>query len=161
MSKNIDPYLTKYELLFLGDFNVGVEDSSVKNFYSSFNLASMIKKPTCFKNPDKRSCINLILTNCSRSFQNSCIIETGLSNFHKLVVTVMKTNHKKSQPKIITYRSYKYFINDSFREALLHTECNGSNYDGNFKDFTSPWNIILNEQAPQQKRMYEVINHLS
>ena len=73
----------------------------------------------------------------------------------------MKTNHKKSQPKIITYRSYKYFINDSFREALLHTECNGSNCDGNFKDFTSPWNIILNEQAPQQKRMYEVINHLS
>ena len=108
----------------------------VKNFCSSFNLTSMINKPTCFKNPDKPSCIDLILTNCPRSFQNSCVIETGLSDFHKLVVTVMKTTYKKSQPKIITYRSYKYFNNDSFREALLQIECNGNNCDENFKDFT-------------------------
>ena len=45
-SKNIDLYLTKYDqLLFLGYFNAGVEDSSVKNFSSSFNLTSMINKP--------------------------------------------------------------------------------------------------------------------
>ena len=125
----------------------------VKNFCSSFNLTSMINKPTCFKNPDKPSCIDLILTNCPRSFQNSCVIETGLSDFHKLVVTVMKTTYKKSQPKIITYRSYKYFNNDSFREALLQIECNGNNCDENFKDFTSSYSIILNEQAPQKKNM--------
>ena len=154
MSKNIDLYLTKYDqLLFLGDFNVGVENSSVKNFFSSFNLTSMKNKPTCFKNPDKLSCVDLILTNCPRSFQNSCVIETGLSDFHKLIVTVMKTTYKKSQPKIITYRSYKYFNNDSFREALLQIECNGNNCDENFKDFTSSCNIILNEQAPRKKSM--------
>ena len=94
MSKNIDLYLTKYDqLLFLGDFNAGVEDSSVKNFCSSFNLTSMINKLTCFKNPDRPSCIDLILTNCPRSFQNGCAIETGLSDFHKLVVTVMRTTY--------------------------------------------------------------------
>ena len=97
----------------------------------------MIYKPTCFENPDKPSCIDLILTNCLRSFQNSCAIEPGLSDFHKLVVTVMKTTYKKSQPKIITYRSYKYFNNDSFREALLQIECNRNNCHENFKDFTS------------------------
>ena len=33
LSKNTDLYLTKYDqLLFLGDFNAGVEDSSVKIF---------------------------------------------------------------------------------------------------------------------------------
>ena len=68
-----------------------------------FDLTSMINKPTCFKNPDKPSCIDLILTNCTRRFQNSCVIETGLSDVHKLVVTVMRTTYKKSQPKIITY----------------------------------------------------------
>ena len=92
MSQNIELYLTKYDqILFLGDLNAGVEDSSVKNFCSSFNLTSMIIKPTCFKNPDKPSFF--------QSFQNFCFIETGLSDFHKLAVTVMKTTYKKSQPK--------------------------------------------------------------
>ena len=63
----------------------------------------------------------------------------------------MKTTYKKSQPKIITYRSYKYFNNDSFRESLLQIECNGNNCDENFQDFTSSYNIILNGQAPQKK----------
>ena len=67
----------------------------------------MINRPTCFKNPEKLS--YLILTSFSRSFQNSCAIERGLSDFHKLVVTVMKTTYKKSQPKLINYCSYKYF----------------------------------------------------
>ena len=64
LSESTDLYLTKYDqLLFLGDFNAGVEDSSVKIFCSSFNLTRMIKKPTCFKNPEKPSCIDLFLTN--------------------------------------------------------------------------------------------------
>ena len=70
LSKSTDLYLTKYDqLMFLGDFNAGVEDSANKNFSSSYNLTSMLNKPTCFKNPDKPSCIDLILTNCPRSFK--------------------------------------------------------------------------------------------
>ena len=90
-----------------------------------------------FKNPNNPSCIDLILTNCSRSFQNSGVIETGLSDFHKLVVTVMKTTFKKSKPKIITYRSYKSFSNDRFREALQQIECNENNCDSRFGNFIS------------------------
>ena len=154
LSKNIDLYLTKYEqLLFLGDFNAGVEDSSVKNFCSSYNLTSMVYRSTCFKNPEKSSCIDLILTNVPRSFQNSCAIDTGLPDFHNLVVTVMKTTYKKSQPKIINYRSYKYFNNESFREELIQIEANGNNCDESFKNFTSSCNVILNKHAPQKKSM--------
>ena len=83
LSKNIDIYTTKYDnLLFLGDFNAGLEDASIKNFCLAYSLTSMINKPTCYKNPEKSSCIDLILTNCPRSFQNSCVIETGLSDFY-------------------------------------------------------------------------------
>ena len=39
----------------------------------------MINKPTCYKNPNKPTCIDLILTNCVGCFQNSCVVETGLS----------------------------------------------------------------------------------
>ena len=68
LSKSIDVFTSKYDnLLFLGDFNAGVEETSVKNVFRSYNLTSLINKPTCYKNPDRPSCIDLILTNCPRS----------------------------------------------------------------------------------------------
>ena len=116
LSKCADIYTSKYEnLIFLGDFNAGVEDTGIKIFCISYNLTSMVNKATCFKNPDKPTCIDLILTNCPGSFQSSCVAETGLSDFHKMVVTVMKTSYRKSQSKIIHYRNYKKFSNDIFR----------------------------------------------
>ena len=152
LGKITDLYLTKYDqLLFLGDFNAGVEDSYVKIFCYSYNLTSMINRPTCYKNPEKPSCIDLILTNCPRSSQNSCAIETGLSDFHKLVVTVIKTTYKKSQPKIINYHSNKYFNNEGFREELIKIEASRNNCDESFQNFTSSWNVILNKHAPQYK----------
>ena len=69
----------------------------------------------------------------------------------KVVVTVIKTTYKKSQPKIIKYRSYKYFNNESFREELIQIEATGNNYDESFKKFTSSCNIILNKHGPQKK----------
>ena len=115
----------------------------------------MRNKPTCFKKPDIPSCIDPILKNCPKSFPIFCVIETGLSDFHKLVFTVMKKTYKKSQQQIITYHSYKYFNNDRLREPLIQITCNGNNCDENFKDFTSSCNIILNEQAPQKKGVYK------
>ena len=90
--------------------------SSVKNFCSSFKITGMINKLTCFKNPHKPSCIDPVLKNCPRSFQSSCVLETGSSDFQKLVVTVMK-----KRTKTITYGIYKYF-NASLREPLLQIE---------------------------------------
>ena len=119
LSKSIVVLTLKYEnLLFLGDFNAGVEDASVKHICRSYNLTSMKNKPTCYKNPDRLSYIDLILTNCPRSFQNSCAIETGLSDFYKIVVTVMKTTYRKLEPRIVYYRDFKYFCNNSFKELL-------------------------------------------
>ena len=55
----------------------------------------MVNKATCYKNSDKPTCIDLTLRNCPGSFQISCVVETGLSDFHKMVVTVMKTSYRK------------------------------------------------------------------
>ena len=38
------------------------------------------------------SSINLNLTSNPRNFQNSCLIETGLSNLHRMIVTAMKAS---------------------------------------------------------------------
>ena len=79
----------------------------------------MTNKPTCYKNPDKSTCIDLILTNCLGSFQNFSVIETGLSDFHKMIVTVIKTTYRKIEPRVINYRNYKSFSYEGFRESLL------------------------------------------
>ena len=56
----------------------------------------MINRSACFKDPEKPSRIDLILTNCPKSFQNPCVIENGLSDFHIPIVTVIRTTYKKS-----------------------------------------------------------------
>ena len=48
------------------------------------------------------SCIDLLLTNNVYAFQQTSAICTGLSDCHKLVLTVLKTTVPKSQPKEIT-----------------------------------------------------------
>jgi hypothetical protein len=78
-------------------------------FTSLYDLKSLIKTPTCFKSDSNPSCIDLILTNRNNCFQNSSTMETGLSDFHHLVFTVLKTTFKKKPPKIIKYRIYKSY----------------------------------------------------
>ena len=75
--------------------------------------------PTCFKNPDNPKSIDLMLTNSVHSFQNSCALEIGLSDFHKMTVTVLKSYLKKKQPKIIFYRDFGKFSNNDFKTQLL------------------------------------------
>ena len=120
LSKSLDLYSTKYSnILVIGDFNEQFNAPLLKIFCESYNLASLVKTPTCFKNPDNPSCIDLMLTNAPKSFQNSCTIETGLSDFHKMTITVMKTKYEKLPPKVIKYRDYKNFSNENFREAFI------------------------------------------
>ena len=79
----------------MGDLNAGLDNTVLKDFYNLYNLASLINKATCYKNRNKPSCIDLRLTNFPKNVQNSSVIEIGLSDFHKMAVTVMKTNFRK------------------------------------------------------------------
>ena len=45
------------------------------------------------------------------------IIETGLSDFHKLVITVLNTTYKKGKPKVIAYRDNKRYNNLALRDG--------------------------------------------
>ena len=48
------------------------------------DLYNLIKGKTCFKSI-QGTCIDLILTNQSYSFENLCTIDTGVSDFHGMV----------------------------------------------------------------------------
>ena len=91
----------------------------MESFCESFRFKSLIKDPACFINPENPSCIDLILTNSPYSFQHSCVIETGLSDFHKMIVSVLKTTFQKLKPKIVHYGDYTKFSNEDFRKELL------------------------------------------
>ena len=138
LSDFLDSHSSTYEqILILGDFNVEADDQNMKTFWDSYSLTSLIKRykmiqkwyknpshPKCIKlilnkNPSHPKCIDLILTNVPRGFQTTCVIETGLSNFHLVTLTVMRKIFKKLKARVITYRSYKHFSNEVFRESLL------------------------------------------
>ena len=90
LRNSLDLYSSKYEkILILGDFNVEIE-ANMKSFCENYNLKSLTKQPTCYKNPDKPACIELILTNVPCMFQRTCILETRLSDFHLMAVIVMR-----------------------------------------------------------------------
>ena len=106
----------------MGDFNIGIEEQHIKGFCDNCNLTSLIKQPTCQKNPNNPTCFDLILSNTPRSFQstiietgNSTVIGTGLSDFHLMTLTVMKKSFRIFQPRLISYRSYRNFSNQSWR----------------------------------------------
>ena len=57
--------------IIIGNFNVEANDSAISVFSDTYDLKSLTKEPTCYKNSNKPSYIDLILTNKPRSFQLS------------------------------------------------------------------------------------------
>ena len=105
--------------MVIGDLKAEVNLECMKLFCETYDLSSLIKVPTCYKNPEKPSCIDLLLTNRSKSFQNSSVVETGLSDFHKMTVTVRKTTFEKLKPRVCYFMNWSEFYNEKFRAQLL------------------------------------------
>jgi hypothetical protein len=153
ISKSLDLYTSGYEnLLLLGDFNIEVNDESMQEFCESYGLKSLIKDPTCFKNPENPSCIDLILTNKATYFQNSCTIETGLSDFHKMTISVMKGSFEKLKPKVINYRNYRSFVNMNFREDLIRKLSSQNLNNDSLKLVLDISTSVLSAHAPCKKK---------
>ena len=141
LGKYLDQFYLNYDnVLLQGDFNSEVSETILKEFCEIYNLKNLVKGHTCFKNIENPSCIDLILTNRVKSFQKTTTIETGLSDFHMMTATVLKSHYKKKQPKIISYRDYKRFSNQSFINEL-NFALNG--YDLSNLDFDYFENIFM------------------
>ena len=146
----LDIYTVKYDkILLAGDFNVEETEIVLENFMELYDLKNLVKDKTCFKSVKKPSSVDLFLTNCSRSFQHTKAISTGVSDCHKMIVTVMKTTFKKGKPKEIMYRSYKTFDKKVFRKelGLKLKDCKiYAEFERNFLE-------ILNKHCPLKKRL--------
>ena len=48
------------------------------------------------------------------------MIETVLSDFHKIIVAVLKIHCPKMKPQVVNYWKYKDFHNETFLDSLRH-----------------------------------------
>ena len=72
IDKAIEFFSKTYEqVLVAGDFHTQESDIKLDIFCSIWNLKSLGKENTCFKNPNNPSCIYSFLTNTIRSFQET------------------------------------------------------------------------------------------
>ena len=111
-------YSTKYQnVVILGNLYACVEDKTLDTFCKSHSFNSLIKQPTCIKNPENPSCIGLFLTNKPLLFGSKCVIETGLSDFHRMTMSVLKIHFQKLPPKIINQRNFEKFNNERFMSS--------------------------------------------
>ena len=54
----------------------------------------------------------------AKSIQSKCVIESGLSGFHRMAISVLKMHFHKLPPKFVSYRDFKQFENERFINSL-------------------------------------------
>ena len=147
-------YNNRYDkILLVGDFNAVVGESDFDGFLDLYNLKNLVKDKTCFKSINKPTCIDLFLTNCPKSFQHTKAISAGMSDHHKMIITVMKTTFLKAKPREIIYRSYKNFDKKNFKEDLknelyIHTDATNK-----YQPFENAFLRVLDMHAPIKKKI--------
>ena len=144
----LDKYSGYEKILVAGDLNIDNSEEIFQDFLFEQNFKNLVKEPTCYKSVENPSSIDVFLTNTPLSFQNT--VETGLSDFHKMVVTVMKTTFPKAQPKITYYRDYKNFDSYSFR-AELREELKKT--DQGYLHFEVTFLRVLDKHASMKKKI--------
>ena len=151
-SKHIDKGMGNYDnLLLIGDFNSTMLEKQMFDFCMLYDLSNLINEPTCYKNPVNPTSTDAILTNRENSFCNSIAVETGLSDHHKMVLTVLKGYIKKREPITINYRCYKSFCMNDFKENLKQNLENFENVMS-YDDFKTVLMSTLNLHAPKKKK---------
>ena len=163
--KSVDTAINKYEnIILIRDINVDMSDrnttgadyANVSEFCDIFSLKNLIKDDTCFSPIAKHPSL-IIFTNRSQSFQNSVAMETGISDHHKMIVTVMKSHTVRLQPYKIQYRNYQGFSPDAFVNDLIHADLGAALHyskDANvvYNDFCSWFRKVLDRHAPLKSK---------
>ena len=91
-------------------------------------------------------------TNYPKSFHSSSVYQTGLSDFHKLTLTVLKTFHIKHKYKTIQYGDFNHFDNALFQTDLLLELSLKIVLPGEFEKYKYISSKVLNIHAPLREK---------
>ena len=113
-------------------------------------MINLIKTITCFK--ETRSRIDLLLINQKySSFKNTSAFETGLSDHHLFIYSMLKNSFQENELKRLTYRGYTSFSKDSFLTDLSNSIGNSQFYEA----FETKTVEVLDKHAPQKPSCLE------
>ena len=131
--------------MLLKDLNVDSSDPVLNDSCNVYNLFSLVKEPTRFKNPYNPSCIDLFLTNHPRSFQNTLTIET---------VFTKNRNQKSFNTGATKTSIIRYFREKELNRELLKIDFNNAD----LSEFTEIFLSILDEHAPKKQKFIRANN---
>ena len=161
LSKPLDSVYSKYSnVILMGDININFLNTNcqklkkIEAFCDTFSLKNLIKSPTCFQ-ADIPTSLDVILTNKNKSFINSNVVITGLSDWHGMVTTMTRTHVKKLSPKTIKFRSFKHFHEGNFLQDIKEITEN-RDFSGEIEPFENlaiDFVNVINKHAPQKTKI--------
>ena len=156
LNKSLCNITRKYEnILIIGNLNINLDNlkkgdthSHLSDLCDTFSLSNLVNGVACVKSQNGTS-INAMLTNRPRSFYNTSLIETGLSNCHNIIVSVFRAFFKRLLAKVIEYRYYKTFDHNEFLRNLDQEllKSNSYNDEHQYDIFTSFFQKVLDKHA--------------
>ena len=136
----------KYEnILIIGDLSIDFDNlkkgdthNHMSDLCDTCSLSNLVNGVTRVKSQSSTS-IGVILTNRPRSFHNTSLIERGLSDCDKMIVSVFRALFKRLPAKVIEYRNYKTFDQNEFLQNLDQEllKSNSYNDEQQYDIFTS------------------------
>ena len=105
-----------------------------------------MKQNACFKG-DEGSRIDFLISNSNFSFMKKNSFETGLSDHHHLIYTILKTKFEKFEPKKLIYHNFKEFDSDQFKlDICVPAMRTHAAFENNFVS-------ILDKHAPKKTKV--------
>ena len=166
LTKSLNIASSRYDnLIVMGDINIDVENASVSgtqdlsDLINSFGLTIITKGKTCIT-WNHESSLDIILTNKPKSHIHTSTLELGISDFHKMSLTVLKSHVSRLKPRNISYRSYKNFnegnflkdLSENFLKFFFQTYSNIENSNALYNLFLNILTTTLDKHAPLKSK---------
>ena len=155
-SKFIENYMV------IGDLNYDIltpdKSQVLDDLCDIFDLANIVKNPTCFMKGYEPSLVDVILTNKNNICFKTLNFNTGVSDCHHMISTFIKGNTPNCVNSKIQYRSFKDFdvnkyISDLDNTVYLHdsSEC-VDDINTVYNDFETKVSQVIDHHAPIKYR---------
>jgi len=142
----------------LGDINVNFKNlpDTIEHFMKGYNLKNVIEGPTCFKNAQNPTLIDVILTNTPLRISSHFNCSIGVSDFHNLICVATKMHAPIVGKRKIMYRSFKHFDDTKFNDDLQLIPFSVCDIFDDAEDAFWSYQYLLNEvidvHAPKKTR---------
>ena len=122
----------------------------MSGFLFNNDSKNLVEQKTSSKSTNNPSCIDLFVTNSPRSFQNTIIFASGLPDFRKMTLTILKSTLLKGRPKQMASRKFKNFDLNNFKDEIRTKMQSVDKYEAFVEELLK----VLNIYAPLKRKVH-------